>query len=167
MSAVIPLGQLRTQTIESLLPGSLFYTMQHTLHSRFHRLRVELDEAHPVGMVTLDDDGRFNLSMVKAGDAQSLALHVPAENLHVRLGMAQVADPEVFAPGNLIVTPEDALIVLRLPLMGGAYQIAYLSTTTWHVVREHPQRDYTVFTVWELVARNGEREDVLISVGQQ
>jgi hypothetical protein len=164
MEAIVPLAGLKSTTIQNLVPGSLYYTINQPVTGRSFRMRVELEGAVSVGMVFLDGNERFNLGMLRGGDANAEALHVPVQNLHVRLGMGQAENLEFFTPGNLFVTPDEAFILVSMPGIGGATTLAYLSTSTWRVTRQ-PPATYAMFSQWQLLARKPHEDEVILSVG--
>lgn len=164
MEAIVPLAGFKSIPIQNLVPGNLFYTLHNPVHSRFFRLRVSLAGAAGVGIVSLDGGRPFDLAMLRADDANAPALHVPVENLHMRLGMGQVANVETWTAGNLFVTPGESFILVSKPGMGGQTAWAFVSTETWLVTEEHPVA-FAVFSQWQLITRKAQKDEVILSVG--
>lgn len=168
MSVTIPLSGLQSHDIYQLEAGTFFYIVDEQFRRRDFKLVVEVNiEQRPKqGIVALDGDDKFSFGILGRVEGSERAIRIPYDNLHVCVDMdRQPAGADLRNGGNLLVTPDDALITLTRRGIGGDVHVCYLSTQTWKVTQDVPLT-YAMFSRWKLISRSDRGDEIVFGVGE-
>lgn len=165
MTITVPLKGLKSKSVASLKPGAFFYEVSARGAVREYCLRVDPDDQRrPAASISLAGDERFSLTLMSIATAGSkVVLAIPVGDLLAKLEVPAAVSEARYTPGNLLVTDDDAYIVITWKTVAGI-NLAALSMNTWKLVE--PPDVCACFENWELLSRGSNGVDTsLLKVG--
>jgi hypothetical protein len=154
---------LRTQELNRLEAGSFYHPTPFPIGAR--PFCVVVRGATPsFGDLYLDGESKWSIWFARPGDPRETpVIYLPVGELLVSWER-EISTPDYWEEGVLLVTPNDALFMARIPGHGRTFDRVFVSLATWQVTRD-PPNPHAAFTQWKLLSRTAGQEDQVLIEG--